>query len=49
MLRHRSLDSELIPLDPKIDRTCRANKPVIMEPDRDTDAPQQLREYFTPS
>ena len=40
MLGRRSLKSELIPLDPEIDRTCRANKPVIMEPDRDTNAPR---------
>ena len=49
MLGRRSLDSELIPLDPEIDRTCRVNKLVIMEPERDIDAPRQLREYFTPS
>ena len=49
MLGCRSLDSELIPLDPEINRTCRVNKPVAMEPERTIDAPKQLREYFTPS
>ena len=49
MLGRQSLDSELIPLDPEINRTCRVNKPVTMEPERTIDAPKQLREYFTPS
>ena len=49
MLGRRSLDSELIPLDPEINRTCRVNKPVTMEPERIIDVPKQLREYFTPS
>ena len=49
MLGRRSLDSELIPLDPEIDRTCRVNKLVSMELERNIDAPKQLREYFTPS
>ena len=37
MLGRRSLDSELIPLDPEINRTCRVNKPVTMEPERTID------------
>ena len=49
MLGCQSLESELISLDPEIDRTCRVNKPVTMEPERTIDAPKQLREYFTPS
>ena len=49
MLGYRSLESELMPLDPEIDRTYRENKPVIMEPERNIEAPRQLREYFTPS
>ena len=49
MLGHRSLESKHIPLDPKIDRTCRANKSFTIEPNRDTDAPRQPREYFIPS
>ena len=49
MLGRRSLELELILLDPEIDRTCRASKSLTMEPNQDTDAPRQLREYFTPS
>ena len=49
MLGRRSLESELIPLDPEINRACRASKSLTMEPNQDTDAPRQLREYFTPS
>ena len=49
MLGRWSLESELIPLDSKIDRTCRASKSLTMDPNQDTDAPRQLREYFSPS
>ena len=49
MLGRRSLESELIPLDPEINRTCKANKSLVMEPNQDTNAPRQLREYFTQS
>ena len=49
MLGRRSLEYKLIPLDPEIDRTCKTNKSLIMEPNQDIDAPRQLREYFTPS
>ena len=49
MLGRRSLESELIPLDTEIDRTYRASKSLTMEPNQDTGAPRQLREYFTPS
>ena len=49
MLGRQSLEPKLIPLDPKIDRTYRSNKLFTIEPNQDTDAPWQLRKYFTPS
>ena len=47
MLGCRSLQPELQPLDPQIERTIRATQIKTMNAHSETDQPRQLREYFT--
>ena len=48
MLEHHSLRPKIQSLDPKIERTLRANRSRNMDA-KDNEPPCQLREYFTPS
>ena len=49
MLGRRSLELDLIPLDPEIERTLKATRNQSMDHNQEIDQPRQLREYFTPS